>query len=79
MLQLLVYLVLPGRVSRVYATPLEAPIRVQLMDLAGDVLMLDEVECLEHLAEAALAQQLQGNIPLVQHRMVREPAQPLHS
>lgn len=49
------------------------PVFVELVHLAGDVALLLEVERLVDLAEAALAQEHQQQVAIVEHRMVIEP------
>jgi len=49
------------------------PLAVELVDLAGDVSLLLQVEALVHLAEAALADQVQQQVAVVQDRVVLEP------
>jgi len=49
------------------------PLAVELVDLAGDVALLLQVEALVDLAEATLADQVQQQIAVVQDRVVLKP------
>ena len=50
------------------------PVLVQLVDLAGHVALLRQVEAFVHFAEAALAEQTQQQVAVVERGVTVEPA-----
>ena len=68
----LVYVVLARRVARIASLLLLRPIRVELVDLARNFPVVDEVVRLPHLGEAAAPDEAHQHVALVQNRVVFE-------